>query len=120
MLKFLVDESTGNKVSRALRESGYDTSYCGEFLLGYPDEEIIKKAFGGKRVIITNDKDFGEIIFRQEKLSWGVIFLRLKVDTPANRIKYALATIKQLDIQLEKNFVIVSENKIRIRRIKSL
>ena len=64
MSKFLVDESSGSRLAKSLKEKGYDTIYCGDYYSGVPDEEIIKKAKKEKRIIITNDKDFGELVFR--------------------------------------------------------
>ena len=117
MLKFLVDESTGDKLAEALKDNGYDALYCGKLLPGKPDEEIIKKANDEKRVLITNDKDFGEVVFRLKAVSSGVILLRLKNDKPDNRIRNVLTIIKELKINLNKNFIVVSEDKIRIRKI---
>ncbi len=117
MLKFLIDESSGGKLAKALKENGYDAVYLGDYYPGAIDEDILKKAKNDERVIITNDKDFGDLILRQGKLSNGVILLRLKIDKPLNRIKFVLAIIKELGIKLNKKFIIVSENKIRIRKI---
>ena len=117
MLRFLVDESSGGKLAEALKEKGYDTIYCGDYSPGSPDEGILKKARNEDRVIITNDKDFGEMVFRQRKLSCGVIFLRLKADKPSNRIKFSLAIIKEFGTKLNKKFIVVSEGRIRIRKI---
>ena len=117
MLKFLVDESSGGKLADALKEKGYDTIYCGNYSPGSLDEEILTKSNYEKRILITNDKDFGEAIFRRRMLSNGVIFLRLKIDRPDTRIKFVLAVIKELEMKLNKKFVIVSESKIRIRKI---
>jgi|SRR3989338_2954944 len=117
MLKFIVDESSGSKVAEALGQKGYDTIYCGKFFPGCQDEYILKKAENDGRIIITNDKDFGELMFRLKKPSNGVMFLRLKVDRPDNRIKFILEVVNGLGEKLEKKFVLISESKIRIRQI---
>ena len=119
MLRFLVDESSGSKLFRSLKDKGYDTLYCGDMYPETPDDVILDAANNDRRVLITNDKDFGEFIVRYKKLSYGVIFLRLKINNPENRIKSVLALIDNFGEKLNKNFVIVSENKIRIRKIKS-
>jgi|SRR3989338_2652358 len=118
MLKFLVDESTGKKVAILLKEKGFDISYCGDYSPGALDEEILNKAKIDKRILITNDKDFGEFIFKAGRVSRGVIFLRLKVDKPANRAKLVLELINKFGEKLDKNFVVVSEGRVRIRPLK--
>ena len=118
MLKFLVDESSGGKLVKSLNEEGYDVLYSRDLLPEGFDEDILDKSNKDKRILITNDKDFGEFIFRYKKLSHGVIFLRLKVDKPINRLKAVLALIDNFGEKLNKNFVTLSENKIRIRKIK--
>ncbi len=62
MLKFLVDECTGAKVSDALSEDGFSAEYVGRVMKGAKDERVLQKALEEDRILITNDKDFGEII----------------------------------------------------------
>ncbi|MBI2664599.1 DUF5615 family PIN-like protein [Candidatus Woesearchaeota archaeon] len=118
MLKFLVDESSGNKLAAALIKEGHDALYAGEVLRGESDGSVLAKSLKENRILITNDKDFGELIFRQRKECAGIIFLRLKKDTPRRRIDYALSLIEEQGKKLSKAFVTISETSIRIRELK--
>ncbi len=115
MLKFLVDESSGKKLSKFLLESGFDVKYVMDIMAGASDKDILEFAEREKRILITNDKDFGELIFRLSKPSSGVILLRLRNDMPKNRQRYVLNLIESIPNKLESSFIVVTEGKIRIR-----
>jgi len=117
MLRFLVDNSSGKKLADVLKNNNYDVSYAGDFSSGAKDEEILERAEKENRILITNDKDFGELVFRYRKPSSGVIFLRLKIDFPEYRIRTILTLIKKLGTKLKKKFVVASEDKIRIKKL---
>ena len=118
MLKFLVDESAGGKLFKFLLKEGLDAKFVTDIIPAASDERVLELAEREERILITNDKDFGELIFRLNRPSSGVIFLRLKVDSPENRQRYVLHLIENLPEKLRFNFVVVTESKIRIKRIK--
>jgi len=57
---------------------------------GADDIEIIQRAFNEGRIIVTNDKDFGELIFRRRLASKGVLLLRLEDESPENKIRVVM------------------------------
>lgn len=117
MLKFLIDNSSGKKLATALKNQRYDVIYAGDILSDAEDEEVLEKAEKEGRILITNDKDFGELIFRHKKPSSGVILLRLKIDFPNNRIRILGVLIKKFGTRLKKRFIVVSEDKFRIKKL---
>ena len=114
-LKFLVDESTGQKVVEALRLEGYDVFSVNEHFPGINDVEILQFAFNQGRIIVTNDKDFGELIYHRKIPSKGVILLRLRDESPQNKIRIVLYVLKKFNNKLLGNFVVAIEHSIRIR-----
>ena len=116
-LKFLIDESSGFKLHNFLIEMGFDSEFVREIMPRAPDEEVLNFAEKEKRILITNDKDFGELIFRLNKPSSGVILLRLKIDSPKQRQKYVENAIKILKERIKSSFVVVTEGQIRVRKI---
>ena len=118
MNRFLVDESCGIKLYQSLLENNYDVESVTNVMPRALDIEILDYADKENRILITNDKDFGELVFRLKMPSFGVIFLRLRKNIPKYRIKYTLHVIKQFSEKLAHNFIIVSERKIRIRSLK--
>lgn len=119
-MKFLVDESTGIKVSHFLSTLGYNSLSATEKFLGSTDKVILKIAEAEKRIIITNDKDFGDLIFYHQLNSHGVILLRLADESAQNKIRIIKILLEKYSSRLKGNFVVVSENNIRIRKISKL
>lgn len=115
MLKFLVDESTGLRAARALREEGWDAESVIEVMRGAEDEDILKRAWKEGRIVIANDKDFGELIYRQKLPHKGVILLRLRKDTVRHRIRVLKEVISHYEENLKNKFVTVTEGNVRIR-----
>ena len=77
-MRFLVDECTGPAVARWLRSEGHDVFSVYEQARGLGDDVIITLAWKERRILVTNDKDFGEKIFRESHPHRGVILLRLE------------------------------------------
>lgn len=88
-----------------------------EYARGSSDGEVLQIAASDDRILITNDKDFGEMIFRQGRSHCGVILLRLEDERPDNKIAVLRRLIEQRADQLNENFVVVTENTVRVARI---
>jgi predicted nuclease of predicted toxin-antitoxin system len=86
-MKFLVDECTGPSVASWLRDNGHEVFSVYEDARGAEDDIILQKAFEENWVLITNDKDFGDKVYRNGQLHKGVILLRLENERAASKIK---------------------------------
>lgn len=115
-MKFLVDENVGLSVVKYLRSQGYNVSFGGEDSAGIQDKEVLEKANREKRIIITNDKDFGDLIFYRSFPHKGVILLRLQDESAKNKIQVIDRLFRHYKDQLRENFIVVTEEKVRIRR----
>ena len=62
-MRFLVDECTGSKVANWLHGENHEVFSVFDEARGMTDDEVLTKAFVESWILITNDKDFGEIIF---------------------------------------------------------
>jgi predicted nuclease of predicted toxin-antitoxin system len=115
-LKFLVDECTGILVSQKLKELKYDSVSVIECMKGAEDEEILRLAVKERRVIITNDKDFGRLagFFKPP----GIVLLRLKDECIVNKVRIVSFVVSSYGDAILGNILIVSEKKIRTRKIK--
>src|ERR671915_602768 len=82
-MKFLLDQSTDSRLLSYLTKLGYDaTQIRRTYPHSVPDPEVLSLACEEKRILITDDRDFGELVFRQKLPHAGVIFLRLGTYTP--------------------------------------
>lgn len=112
-MRFLVDECTGPAVARRLRELGQDVFSIYEQARGDSDDAVLDRAVAEVRVIITNDKDFGEKAFRDERPHAGIVLLRLDDETNANKVNVVERLLSHHADALGDNFVVVSEAAVR-------
>lgn len=78
------------------------------------DDEILDKASSEHYILITNDKDFGEMIHREKRPHHGIVLLRLKDERASNKIAALEKLLEHYSDQLEDAFVVVTESQIRI------
>ena len=112
-MNFIVDECTGPRVVHWLRGQGHDVISIFEQARGATDLMVLEMAVLEKRVLITNDKDFGEMVFKDGLKHMGVVLLRLKDETPKNKIRTLERLIKKYLHKLPGKFVVCSESQVR-------
>ncbi|HEY6418240.1 MAG TPA: DUF5615 family PIN-like protein [Candidatus Binataceae bacterium] len=72
----MADESCAGPVIRALRMAGHDVVAISEISKGISDERVMERAFSEGRVLITEDADFGELVYARGRPSAGVILVK--------------------------------------------
>ncbi len=112
-MRFLVDECTGPAVARWLREQQYEVFSVYEEARGMDDDDIIQKAIDENWIIVTNDKDFGEKVYRDRRSHRGVVLLRLEDERAANKIERMRELLKKYAERLPDSFVVVRETQVR-------
>ena len=75
-MRFLADESCDHAIVRALRDAGHDVGAVTESYAQAPDSEVVDLAVSDARVLLTEDKDFGQLAFAHGIPSFGVVLLR--------------------------------------------
>lgn len=113
-MRFLVDECTGSRVADWLRKKGHEVFSIYDEARGMVDEKIIDKAYSEKYILVTNDKDFGELVRRQKKKHRGVILLRLKNERTENKIRILQQLLEKYSEKIANKFIIVTEKVVRI------
>lgn len=115
-MRFLVDECTGPSVARWLREQEHEVFSVFDEARGMIDDDVIQKAYDENRILITNDKDFGEKVFRERRPHRGVIFLRLEDERAANKVETLRQLLESYSDHLADRFVVVTETRVRFAR----
>ena len=118
MPKLLVDESTGKKLFFLLKKSNYNVKYAGEIFKGALDEKVLAYSKKNKLVLITDDKDFGELVFRSKHKAYSVVLIRIKTTNHEFRFN-KLKQFFNSFTRFESRFFVLSETMARIRRIKN-
>jgi len=113
----LADENIDFKIIKALRNSGIETDSVSENYSGIKDEEVIELAKSLKKIILTEDKDFGEWVFAHKVENLGVIFLRYNYSETDLIIDILLKLLTDKQKELFGKYTTITIHKIRIRTV---
>jgi len=116
-LRFLADESCDFAAVRALRRAGYDVMAVVETMAGTRDQEVLQVAVATDRILLTEDKDFGEWVFAHREAIGGVLLIRFPAAKRATMPAALLELVSNLEKDLEKSYVVLEPGRARIRRI---
>jgi predicted nuclease of predicted toxin-antitoxin system len=117
-MRFLADENVSRLVIERLRADGLEVSSISETHSGPPDRKVLETADFEGRILVTEDRDFGELVFRQQMAVRGVILLeldRLSNQAEAERISDIIGTYGE---KLLDNLVVIEPSRIRIRPLR--
>lgn len=117
-IKFIVDVGVGKLVEEYLSNTGYDILSVRDIDPKLPDEQIITIAYNEDRIIITMDKDFGELVYHSLLPHAGVILLLLDDADGIEKTKVVTNILKEYSHQLKKSFCVYQNDKFRIRNMK--
>lgn len=112
-MRFIVDECTGPAVASWLKDSGHEVFSVYDEARGMSDNDIIRKAHKEEWILITNDKDFGEMVYRDRRLHRGVILLRLEDERSASKIKALSRLLASYSDRISETFLVVTEQRVR-------
>ena len=115
-MRFLVDECTGPAVSKWLRSEGHEVFCVFQQSRGATDDDILERAVDEDWIIITNDKDFGDKVFRDGYPHKGIVFLRLENLRSSNKIAVLSRFLEDYAPHLSDNFIVVTEDQVRFAK----
>ena len=115
-MKLFADESVDRHVVIKLRESGYEIPYVAEMEPGISDETVLEKANQIPAILLTEDKDFGELVYRQQLIHEGVVLIRLVGISSEKKAELVLNVINEHGRELKKVFCVISPGIVRIRK----
>ena len=112
-MRFIVDECTGPAVARWLESQGHEVYSIYDNARGSEDSQILGKANSENWILITNDKDFGEKIYREKHHHRGVILLRLNDERKHNKIRVLRQIFGKYADKIVNHFVVATETTVR-------
>lgn len=119
-MKFIADENIDRPIVELLRKFGYTVFYIQEMEPGITDEQVIQRANNESALLLTSDRDFGEMVFRHGRNVHGVILTRLAGLSFEGKAEILIKAIKEHDDNLYGNFTVITPKAIRIRTVKYL
>jgi len=115
-VRFLADESCDAAVARALRAAGHDVKAVAEVALGATDDTVIALALKDRRVLLTEDKDFGQLVFAAAAPTSGVILIRYPASARSTLPQVIVDLANARQEQLVDTFAVVQPSRIRFSR----
>ena len=116
-MKILADESVEKYVVQRLRRDGHNVRYIAEMSPGILDEEVLALAGDADTMLLTADKDFGELIFRQGYVKRGIVLYRLAGIAADEKERIVSVAIAEHGEELLKSFGVITEAAVRIRKV---
>jgi len=114
MLRFLADESCDYAIVRALRAGGFDVLAVSEVTIRSVDRDLIEQANREQRILITEDKDFGWLVFASHIDSPGVILIRFPGNLRQTLAASVLRLVQEQGENLPGGFVVMQPGRVRI------
>lgn len=115
-MNILCDEGVDGEIVARLRRDGNAVLYVAEMEPGIDDDTVLERANEHDALLVTEDKDFGEMVFRQELAHHGVALLRLHGLLSATKAQIVSTAFKQHASEMPDAFTVISPGLVRIRR----
>jgi len=116
-LAFLADENVETEIVQRLIARGYPVTHVSELSPGSSDAKILEAASRAGQVLVTNDKDFGELVFRRHHRSMGVILVRLPGRSPGIKARLVAQAVERYGERLQGAFAVIGPRTLRLRRV---
>lgn len=119
-MDFLADESFDFRLVRALRAAGHSVMSVMESVPGADDEAVIRLAADTNRILLTEDKDFGWLVYVTHSASRGVVLVRCRESDRGSLAARLVGLILTRASELQDSFVVVTLEKARFSRLPDL
>lgn len=114
-MHLVADESVDGELVAALEQAGHRVIYIAHELHSIKDPQVLAFATSRDEVLITEDKDFGEIVHRLRHAHAGVVLLRLNELSTPSKIARTLMVISAYEAKLKDAFTTITATRVRSR-----
>ena len=116
-MNFVADEGVDCCVVERLRQDGHQVWYVAEMAPAVSDETVLDIANREAALLLTADKDFGEMVFRQHRFTRGIVLIRLAGLPAARKAELVAAAVDRLQSELAEGFTVLAPGICRTRRL---
>lgn len=114
-MRFLIDESADARLASHLTAQGHDAiSVARSHRPGLSDQEVLAIAHDEDRILITDDRDFGDLVFHQRQPHSGIIYLRLPTTLLVMKLARLDYVLRHYRDRLDE-FLVVTQERVRVR-----
>jgi predicted nuclease of predicted toxin-antitoxin system len=119
-VRWLADECVAAPLIAFLRSERHDVLYVGESASGLSDPDVIALALREKRLLLTEDKDFGDLVFRRERMVPGLVLMRIAPENAALKARRLAAATERYGETLFGRYTVIEAGRFRSRRLWGL
>jgi len=112
-LKFLADVNVEKALVDLIIKMGYDIKWVVEVDKSMSDEDVLSFANDEQRILVTNDKGFGYLVFHQKMVSIGLVLIRVKGQNVGQKVVLVKELLRNFADKLIGHFVVVTPLKFR-------
>ncbi len=116
-LSLLADENIDQRLVSSLRLAGIFVYSVAESSPGISDEEVMRLSENLSAMILTDDKDFGEIVFRKQRSCRGIVLLRLTGVDYSRKADHVIKVIDRYGSEMIGKFVVITAERVRMRKL---
>jgi predicted nuclease of predicted toxin-antitoxin system len=120
MIKFMADVNIEKGIVECLLKHGFDVKWIPDYNCEMNDADLLAMANNEKRILITNDKDFGELVFLRKQNAFGIILLRVKAQNTKMKVALLEKLILNYKKKLPNHFIRISKNKFKFIPMEDL
>lgn len=114
-MTIVADENIDRQIVDGLRSAGHDVLYVAELDPGIDDDAVLRYTGARDAILLTSDKDFGELVFRRHLLHTGIVLLRLQGLPPEQKSAAVVAMFHARGAELPARFAVLTNRTLRIR-----
>jgi predicted nuclease of predicted toxin-antitoxin system len=118
-VRWLIDECVDADLAALLRESGHDVVYITDVAPRTADADVMNRAHRENRLLLTEDKDFGDLVFRQARPLPGLVLVRIDPSRRLRKGPRLLAAIERFGDELLGRYTVIEDARFRSRPLRS-
>ncbi len=115
-MNLVADEGIDAAIVERLRQEGFAVVYVAELEAGVDDQSVLELATSQHAVLLTSDKDFGELVYRQGLGSAGVVLIRVAGLSTGRKADLVSSALNEHRGKLAGGFTVIRPGTIRLRR----
>lgn len=116
-MNLLADESVDQLIVDRLRRDGHDLVYIAGLSPSVSDDDVLRQANVQSSLLVTGDKDFGELVYRQRRVHGGVVLLRLFGLSAGLKANIVAEAFRDRGAEMARGFTVISPGIVRIRHL---
>ncbi|MGL4465201.1 MAG: DUF5615 family PIN-like protein [Planctomycetia bacterium] len=115
-MNLVADENIDRGIVERLRRDGHTVVWIAEASPSASDEDVLRRAADGGAMLVTEDKDFGELVYRRGLSHAGVLLIRLEGLDNAAKAETVSQAVREVAAELPGAFAVVAADSVRLRR----